>query len=188
MVCFQDPGFQAVKDKPWQMGNSAVSPQVSSCLPGWNFQVKAQGEKNPGGAAQTEVLRICKTKTQRGERTLEMAEAPSAWQQRTDQHICVRRAPEATEATKGTSWKDWRHQYLPRAGNTAWSHQPDWKTSQVTEHWAHNQKVLVSVTGIISHRITVALGPSQRISKARTKRIKLFASNSTASQNKSQEH
>lgn len=63
-------------------------------------------------------------------------------------------------ATKGTSWKDWRHQYSPRAGNTAWSHQPDWKTSQVTEHWAHNQKVLVSVMGIISHRITVALGPS----------------------------
>lgn len=188
MVCFQDPGFQAVKDKPWQMGNSAVSPQGSSCLPGWNFRVAAQGERNPGGATQTEVLRICKAKTQRGERTLEMAEAPSAWQQRTDQHICVSRAPEATEATKGTSWKDWRHQSFPGLGTLPGPTNQTRKTSQVTEHWAHNQKVLVSVMGIISHRITVALGPSRHITKARTKRIKLFASNSTASQNKSQEH
>lgn len=179
---------------PWLSGSEGqtltdgkqCSEPTSVQLPAWvEFPGCSTGRKNPGGAPQTEVSQICKAKTQRGERTLEIAEAPSAWQQRTDQHICVRRAP---EALKGTSWKDWRHQYSPRAGNSAWSHQPDWKTSQVTEHWARNQKVRVSVMGIISHRITVALGPSQHISKARTKGIKLFASNITASQNKFQEH
>lgn len=182
---------------PWLSGSEGqtltdgkqCSEPTSVQLPAWvEFPGCSTGRKKPRGShADRGASNLQGKDPERRENTWD-GRGPLSWQQRTDEHVCVRRAPQATEATKGTSWKDWRHQYSRRAGNTAWSHQPDWNTSQVTAHRAHNQKVLVPVTGIISHRITVALGPSQHMSKARTKRIKLFASNSTASQNKSQEH
>lgn len=130
-VCFQDPGFQAGKDRPRQLGNSAVSPQRPSCLPGRNFQVAAQGARAPVGPRRQRCLNLQGKDPERTANTGD-GRGPLSW---TAEGWSAPLCEESTSSQKGTSWNGWRHQCPPRAGNRACSRWPDWKppTSWSTE-------------------------------------------------------
>lgn len=139
MVCFQDPGFQAGKDRLRQMGNSVVSPQMPSCLPGWNFQVAAQAARAPVGLCRQRCLNLQDKAPERREHTGDgRGGTAEGWSAHScEESTSVRKGPPETAGISTAQGWDQCLLLLTRL-----------ETPHVTGHWAHNHKVLFSHLGV----------------------------------------
>lgn len=130
-----------MKDRSSKGGKQRGEPQLSTCLPGWDFQAAAQGGRTPGEPSRQGCLDFARQRPRderATQRTRAMAAVPSGVQQRAGQHICVRNPPrprrESPETMAGTS--------APQGQSRACSHPPPTsrKDAQVPAHWAPSQK------------------------------------------------
>lgn len=146
---FARHGLWTVKDKhPWEMGNNWVEPYRCPVFCLHTVSRWQHREEEPRWAQQTQLVRICKAKSQRGESCTENYQTEH-W----SAYLC--------EKTIGGCMKepqrDQTYPVLAQGWDSASSHQPDWKTRNPWSAGRIIRRVWSQQWVIISHKMTMTL-------------------------------